>query len=171
MIMNTGRYDNPSKGQSLMPSKVFSRVFSDEPQCIINTRELQDMAICFDVSDNEEQIVISLSQEDSMVIVNDHQCHYLLLLLARQRMIDQAMGFADQDLGWIELEQFTLMLRKNQQMLYPQLMLFTDSTNQILCDAQSKPHEVELPPLVEVSKNRIRFTYDNIQINCSQWCD
>ena len=126
--------------------------------------------ISFDVSDNEEQIVLMIEVDDQEVLVDSEQCLYMLLLLARARMIDQVSGLDDAELGWLSIGKFSVMLGCKQQMFYPSMLRFTNTWQQKIVDNAGHSEILQIPALVEIDEHRLRFAYDNIQINCSNWC-
>lgn len=126
--------------------------------------------ISFDVSDNEEQIVLMIEVEGQEVLVDSEQCLYMLLLLARARMIDQVSGLEDAQLGWLSIDKFSVMLGCKQQMFYQSMLRFTNVWQQKIVDNAGHTKTLQIPALVEIDEHRLRFAHDNIQINCSNWC-
>ena len=126
--------------------------------------------INFDVSENEEQIVLMIEVEDHEILVNSEHCLYMLLILARARMIDQVSSFDDEDIGWLSANQFSFMLGCKQQMFYQHMLRFAQPWQQKVFDSQGQSTIIKIPALIEVDEKRIRFAHDDIQINCSQWC-
>ena len=127
-------------------------------------------AINFDVSDNEEQIVLMIEVDGQEVLVNSKHCLYMFLILARARMIDQVSGLSDEKLGWLSTNQFSFMLGCKQQMFYQDMLHFAKPWIQKTFDNQGHRTTLNIPALIEVDEGRIRFAHDDIQINCSQWC-
>lgn len=126
--------------------------------------------ISFDVSDNEEQIVLMIEVEGQEVLVDSEQCLYMLLLLARARMIDQVSGLDDEALGWLSTDKFSVMLGCKQHMFYQHMLRFTKAWQQKVIDNSGHSKTLHIPPLVEIDEHRLRFAHDNIQINCTNWC-
>lgn len=158
--------DVKTKGQNNHES---ASLFSAEVSLCDGVQQGMIGAISFDVSDNEEQVVLMIEVEGRKVLVDANHCLYMLLLLARARMIDQVSGLSDEQLGWLSTSEFFVMLGCKQQMFYQQMLRFAKTWEQEVLDSRGHSTSVKIPALIEVDEGRIRFAYDDIQINCSKW--
>lgn len=144
--------------------------FSAKVESCSSVEQAAISVINFDVSDNEEQIVLMIEVEGEEILVNSKHCLYMLLVLARARMIDQVSGLNDEQLGWLSTNQFSFMLGCKQQVFYQHMLYFAQPWLQKTVDSQGHSTTLKIPALIEVDEGRIRFAHDDIQINCSQWC-
>jgi hypothetical protein len=56
----------------------------------------------FDVSQNEEHVSLQLIVDNDTVHLGERSHHYLLLVLARQRLEDKRQGVANTEQGWLD---------------------------------------------------------------------
>lgn len=69
-----------------------------------------DIAFHFDVSLDEEHILLKLIQGDTKLDLGERVHHYLLLTLARQRLDDIRHQVDVNEQGWLDLEALSQML-------------------------------------------------------------
>lgn len=75
---------------------------------------LRDTTLRFEVSRNEERIDLALLANGAEVAVPSRKSHYLLLVLARQRLQDKDEGLPERERGWIERDTLCRMLRADR---------------------------------------------------------
>lgn len=75
----------------------------------------------FQVSLDEEHVFLTLTRGRSVLELGERSHHYLLLLLARQRLADIALGFDANSQGWIEFDQLVRMLHLDKSHLNIQI--------------------------------------------------
>jgi pSer/pThr/pTyr-binding forkhead associated (FHA) protein len=66
--------------------------------------EVRHLALLFSVSRNEEHVELQITCGSSTFDLGARSHHYLLLTLARQRLVDAAEGFPETSCGWIYQE-------------------------------------------------------------------
>jgi hypothetical protein len=75
----------------------------------------------FQASLDEEHVFLTLARGRSVLELGERTHHYLLLLLARQRLADIALGFDANSQGWIDFDQLVRMLRLDKAHLNIQI--------------------------------------------------
>lgn len=75
----------------------------------------------FQTSLDEEHVFLTLTRGRSTLELGERSHHYLLLLLARQRLADTALGFDANSQGWIDFDQLVGMLRQDKAHLNIQI--------------------------------------------------
>lgn len=78
----------------------------------------QISCLTFQASHDEEHVCLSLSRGRATLDLGEQTHHYLLLLLARQRLIDAAQGLGPQDQGWIDNETLVKLLDMDKAHLH-----------------------------------------------------
>jgi hypothetical protein len=81
------------------------------------SRDLRHLRLRFTVSRDEEHIDLSASWEGTVHQLGTRGHNYLLLLLARQRLADEASGAGPSECGWVYQEQMLSWLRAPQDRL------------------------------------------------------
>lgn len=64
----------------------------------------------FDTSQDEEHVSLTVSRGPATQALGERSHHYLLMLLARQRLSDAARGFDSQAMGWVEFDRLSKWL-------------------------------------------------------------
>jgi len=67
--------------------------------------DVRDSTLLFDVSADEESVGLAARVGGAVLKLGGHACNYLLLTLARQRLKDRAAGLAEDDAGWLYLDE------------------------------------------------------------------
>lgn len=70
-----------------------------------HSQNLQDFEFIFELSQDEESTHLTLAFADQPIDLGVRSHHYLLLQLARHRMLDSAQGIAETEQGWLYTEQ------------------------------------------------------------------
>lgn len=79
---------------------------------------LRLLTMRFAVSSDEEQVEVSLIQDNRVVVLPSRTHYYLLLTLGRARLADQARaGLSETDAGWVHVDDLLDMLRTNETTL------------------------------------------------------
>lgn len=117
--------------------------------------------IHFEVSQNEEHVALRFVLDDQSFDLGERNHHYLLLLLARQRLADKnaSDNIDESEQGWVEKEQLSRMLGQSETHINIQVYRFR---KQII---KALPSELILPQVIERRSGEIRFVYDNIHIS------
>ena len=87
-----------------------------------------------------------------------HPPHYLLLLLARKRMQDQADGILAAEQGWVDKQVLSKMLGQNENHINIQIYRLR---KQLL---NNLPKSLCLPQIIERRTREIRFSYNDVEI-------
>lgn len=110
-----------------------------------------DVALHFDVSQNEEHTSLNLVAEGKSVPLGERIHHYTLVTLARLRQKDAQRGLAPQSQGWIGLDELSRMLGVEPS--YVNIQIFR-AKHQIL---NALPPHLAEPPLVERRRGNVRL--------------
>ncbi|WP_432726771.1 FHA domain-containing protein [Variovorax sp. W6] len=110
-----------------------------------------DVALHFDVSQNEEHTSLNLLAEGKSVPLGERIHHYTLVTLARLRQKDAQRGLAPQSQGWIGLDELSRMLGVEPS--YVNIQIFR-AKHQIL---NALPPHLAEPPLVERRRGTVRL--------------
>lgn len=82
-----------------------------ESETIIGSEDLSNvMALHFTVSQNEEHVRLKIRFGEEIYDLSERIHHYLLLVLARQRLSDSNRGISVAEQGWLEKEVLCKML-------------------------------------------------------------
>ena len=124
--------------------------------------ESQDMPehikVQFDVSQNEEHVSVQLMSGRQEYDLGERNHHYLLLLLARKRLQDQAEGLLTAEQGWVDKQVLSKMLGQNENHINIQIYRLR---KQLL---NNLPKSLSLPQIIERRTREIRFSYTDIEI-------
>jgi hypothetical protein len=120
---------------------------------------LSDINVHFKVSRNEEHVSLQLNIDNQRLDLGERIHHYLLLLLARQAMEDQAAGIEPSEQGWANIEQLIKMLKLTENHINMHICRFRQ---QVL---KSVPDGVMLPQMIERRKCEIRFMCGHVHID------
>jgi hypothetical protein len=118
-----------------------------------------DIEMHFEVSQNEEHVALNVSLQGQKYDLGERNHHYLLLLLARQRLADNKAGFEESEQGWIEKERLGQMLGQSETHINIQVYRFRKQIIKVL------PQSLLLAQVIERRSGQIRFVYDNIHIS------
>ncbi|MGH1539465.1 MAG: FHA domain-containing protein [Arenicella sp.] len=118
----------------------------------------EDIQFCFKVSQNEEHVFLSLMFKGKEYDLGERNHHYLLLLLARQRLEDRDKGLRESEQGWIKKETLSQMLGLIEQHINIQVHRVRKQVTAVL------PSNVTLHQIVERRLGEIRFAYTNMHI-------
>lgn len=112
----------------------------------------------FNVSLNEEHVVLSVDAAGQQASLGERTHHYSLLTLARQRINDAACGIDESAQGWLGIERLSKMLGVEQAHLNMQLFR---ARGQL---AKQFPYQTELLDIVERRRGEVRFAAVNVEI-------
>jgi hypothetical protein len=110
-----------------------------------------EVALHFDVSQNEEHTSLSLVTDGKSVSLGERIHHYTLVTLARVRSQDVQRGLAPQSQGWIALDELSRMLGVEPS--YVNIQIFR-AKHQIL---NALPSQAAGLPLVERRRGDVRL--------------
>ena len=117
-----------------------------------------EVEVHFEVSQNEEHVALRFKMDDEEYDLGERNHHYLMLLLARQRIADKTAGFTEAEQGWVEKEKLSKMLRLSETHINIQVYRFRKQIVKAL------PQTLILPQVIERRTGEIRFVYDNVHI-------
>lgn len=117
-----------------------------------------ETAVFFDVSQNEEHVALRLKLGLQDIDLKQRNHHYLLLLLARQRLADKQKGVTAREQGWLDKSVLCKMLKQGENHINIQIYRFRKQLLGALPDSQSSPQ------IIERRSGEIRFACDAIQI-------
>jgi hypothetical protein len=118
----------------------------------------EQIELFIDVSQDEEHVRVTISAQQNNLHLGERNHHYLLLLMARQRLEDQAADLPVVEQGWMEREQLANMLGLCDVYFNIQLSRLRKQVD------KSQPPGLLLPPLIEKRRGQIRLLYHNIHI-------
>jgi pSer/pThr/pTyr-binding forkhead associated (FHA) protein len=121
--------------------------------------EQVDIKIDFEVSQNEEHISLNITVGDQLISLGQRTHHYLLLILARQRLEDIQVGRNESEQGWLDKEVLSRMLGMEESHINIQIYRFR---KQII---QAHPASPALLQIVERRRGELRFASDAVTIN------
>ncbi|RSZ47513.1 MULTISPECIES: FHA domain-containing protein [unclassified Variovorax] len=125
--------------------------FTSENPIAASAPATADVALHFDVSQNEEHTSLNLVAEGKSVPLGERIHHYTLVTLARLRQKDAQRGLAPQSQGWIGLDELSRMLGVEPS--YVNIQIFR-AKHQIL---NALPPHLAEPPLVERRRGNVRL--------------
>ena len=117
------------------------------------------IAFAFEVSQNEEHISLVLSVEDVEVNLGTRSHHYLLLVLARQRLVDKEQGLKAGEQGWLNKDVLCKMLGLSENHINIQIYRFR---KQVVSAMDGAPSFVQF---IQRRTGEIRFAVESIKIN------
>lgn len=113
----------------------------------------------FDVSPDEEHVFLKLHEDNNRCNdLGERVHHYLLLILARQRLQDARDGEDPSVQGWMDAEQLASMLRIEPTHLNIQIYRARKQVHSAL------PEMLNLPNVIERRVGELRFGSPNFQI-------
>jgi hypothetical protein len=113
----------------------------------------------FKVSQNEEHVSLQLKLDQQELQLHERNHHYLLLLLARQRIDDKLAQFADSEQGWLDKDVFADMLQLSETHINIHLYRFRQQLLKVL------PKGQPMPQLIERRKGELRFNCTDVHID------
>jgi len=119
---------------------------------------IDDIIVHFRVSLDEEHVEISISHDVKSFDLSERVHHYLLLILARQRLQDAQRGIDADNQGWIDVAQITRMLHLD--LTYINIQIFR-ARKQV---ADALPDLSHLLQVVERRPGSIRFGFPYFRI-------
>jgi len=122
---------------------------------LIQTTQIKTL---FDVSQNEEHVSLTLKVADQEINLGQRNHHYLMLILARQRLSDQAAGFIKNEQGWIDKDLLSKSLGMDENHINIQIYRFRKQIVSAL------PTSIRLPQAIQRRTGEIRFAYELIEI-------
>ncbi len=117
-----------------------------------------DIQFNFEASQNEEHVSLKLVVNNSTIDFGERNHHYLLLLMARQRLIDQEKCIDKLEQGWIKKDVFVQMMGMAEQHINIQVHRFRKQVTNTL------PDSTILHQIIERRPGELRFAYSNITI-------
>jgi len=117
-----------------------------------------EVSFHFNVSQNEEHISLKLKIGQQLIDLKERTHHYLLLLLARQRLDDNAKAVIKSEQGWIDKGIFSDMLGMDDNHVNILIYRFRKQCLAAL------PQSMGLHQLIERRAGELRLNCDIIQI-------
>ncbi|MFT6986818.1 MAG: hypothetical protein ACJAT7_002662 [Psychromonas sp.] len=133
---------------------------SDETQ-FLQSNELpssHQVGIFFDVSQDEEHVSFKLKMDEHEYDLGERNHHYLMLLLARKRLIDIEDGICVTEQGWIDKDDLCKMIGQNEGLINIHVYRFRKQVVNML------PKSFNFPQAIERRSREIRLAFDDIQI-------
>ncbi|RDH43341.1 FHA domain-containing protein [Zooshikella ganghwensis] len=115
--------------------------------------------VIFYVSQNEEHVTIKFNCENKTFDMQERTYHYLILLLARKMLEDQAAGLHDEECGWLDKEVICDMLKLTENHINIQIYRFRKQLIKLLTDAS-----LLITPIIERRRRELRFTCKDVVI-------
>jgi len=113
----------------------------------------------FEVSQNEEHVDLSFSCDQQYYKLGQRSHHYLLLLLARERLKHQEQGIKEEDQGWIDKGLLRRMTGLNEYHMNMQVHRLRKQFIQALPPTQI------MAPLVERRRGELRFSFGHFHLH------
>jgi hypothetical protein len=117
-----------------------------------------DIKFCFKASQNEEHVSLSLVIDNKEFDMGERNHHFLLLLLARQRIEDIERGLHISEQGWINKDVLVHMTGIVEQHINIQIYRFRKQVTKVM------PHSTTLHQVIERRLGELRFSYSDIII-------
>ncbi|WP_340680806.1 FHA domain-containing protein [Paraglaciecola sp.] len=117
-----------------------------------------DIKFNFTASQNEEHISLSLVVDNKEFDLGERNHHYLLLLLARQRLDDIEKGLQPSEQGWLDKDILINMSGIIEQHINIQIYRFRKQVATVM------PHSTTLHQVIERRPGELRFAYSDILI-------
>ncbi len=129
---------------------------TDESVAII---ESSDVDVHFTVSQNEEHVSLTLFLNQINVDLGERTHHYLLLMLARQRLKDKQNGIIDTEQGWIDKDLFSKNLGLEESHINILIYRFRKQC------IKSLPHSITMNQIIERRSGELRINCGVITID------
>ncbi|HEY7772332.1 MAG TPA: FHA domain-containing protein [Marinagarivorans sp.] len=120
--------------------------------------KLTDICFVFHVSQNEEHVSLSLKSPNKSISLGERCHHYLLLLLARQRVNDKQSGVQASEQGWIKKDVLVKMLGMQENHINIQIFRFRKQVIEAL------PSIAALHEVIERRTGALRLAHDNFVV-------
>ena len=117
-----------------------------------------DIKFNFSASQNEEHISLSLVVDNKEFDLGERNHHYLLLLLARQRLEDIDKGLQTSEQGWLDKDLLINMTGIIEQHINIQIYRFRKQVATVM------PHSTTLHQVIERRPGELRFALSLIHI-------
>ena len=117
-----------------------------------------DIKFNFKASQNEEHVSLALVVDNKEFDMGERNHHYLLLLLARQRLTDINKGVHSSEQGWINKDVLVKMTGIIEQHINIQIYRFRKQVTSTM------PQSTTLHQIIERRPSELRFAYSDILI-------
>ena len=124
----------------------------------INSAAPTGIKFCFKSSPNEEHISLKLEINKETIDLGIRNHHYLLLLLAKQRLLDINKGIPESEQGWIKKDLLMRMMGIAEQHINIQVFRFRKQV------AKRITSPATLHQVIERRPGELRFAYKDIEI-------
>lgn len=133
--------------------------FCAEPVDTTLLREdVKDISFIFNVSMDEEHVVVKLQRGGNTIDLGERAHHYMLLTLARQRLKDAESGIDQNSQGWVDLDRMAEMLGLDPCHLNIQIFRVRKQVNTALSE------QLNFPQVIERRVGGLRFGYPDFKI-------
>ncbi|MFQ3237058.1 MAG: hypothetical protein ACI9C4_002636 [Paraglaciecola sp.] len=122
------------------------------------TPPLNDIKFHFSASRNEEHVSLNLTIENKDIDMGERNHHYLLLLLARQRLNDTQRGLHPTEQGWMDKGNLIQMSGIKEQHINIQICRFRKQVVNLTHRSNT------LHQIIERRPGELRFAYSDISI-------
>lgn len=123
-----------------------------------NSPPPNDIKFKFTASQNEEHVSLSLVVDNKEFDLGERNHHYLLLLLARQRLADLEKGLQPTEQGWVDKDVLINMTGIIEQHINIQIYRFRKQVATVM------PHSTTLHQIIERRPGELRFAYSDVEI-------
>lgn len=117
-----------------------------------------NITVYFNVSQNEEHVSLSVKVGAQVFDLGERSHHYLLLLLARQRLSDKAAGISESERGWVGKEALIKALGMEETHINIQIYRLRKQIVDTL------PQHLLLSHMIEKRRGYVRIVWDEIHI-------
>ncbi len=123
------------------------------------TDDFPAIEINFEVSQNEEHVSLSIALDNQLINLGHRTHHYLLLLLARQRLADNDAGLDDNEKGWVDREILSKNLGMDESHINIQIYRLRKQMTKAI------PSFPVLLQIIQRRRGELRFACDSVRIN------
>lgn len=119
---------------------------------------VENVQFCFQVSQNEEHVSLTIKCDELSVDLGERSHHYLLLLLARQRAEDHRKGVLEVEQGWLTKELLGSMMGLQENHINIQVFRFRKQISEAI------PQLTALHQAIARRTGALRLDYTDIVI-------
>jgi hypothetical protein len=137
---------------------------STHTRTIPQAQKLLRAHIKFQVSSDEEHVSVTLEINGAVKALSSRASHYLLLVLARARLEDARRGIADEDAGWLYVDDLARQLGTDADTLNVQVHRARRSVTRGGSGGDSGNSVWDCQSLIERRRSQMRLGIANISI-------
>ncbi len=129
----------------------FQQSFMEQPNNLPLSTAGGQMCLVFEVSQDEEHVVLSMELDGQVINLNERVHHYLLVTLARLKLEDHRNGHDASSCGWVCMEELCRMMGTDASHINIQIYRVRKQVS------ESFFSHLELPPIIERRSGSLRL--------------